>query len=519
MAPASLWLASEFLKGPVMAADDGWRTIEPARSATHRISAGGSGRVKLGLPDIFVLLWRAKWGMALVAAPIFALGILGALALPVKYEAASRIQVSVGSERVFNPIVGPGQGAVPEQQAITESEIELLQSPVIADRVIQQLGLARLYPKTAKAISEAPQAERPVLYERAIVGLQENFSAGAAPKNPVIRTAFKHENPEIAALTLNTIIATYLTYRAELFSNEEGTALLDQKARAENKLKDVDLALETFLTTNSIGDFETEKTSIAGIYGNVTDQLYTVEAGISEARGRLSSLNRELAMTEPTIDLFVESNDQRQLMDLRIRKEQLLATYQPDTPQVRAVEREIARVEALVDGQGSATGVIRRGPNEVYQSLETQRAQLEAEANALSDRLAELRRQKERLEARQITLTRLEPRYQELLRERALLENQVRSLSVRSEEERLNREVSETEFDNIQILEPARVPSKGSSLRKPVAVLALLFAGFTGLLAGLMWAFTRSTLPTGSSAGRSFDLPVLATVPVVKGTR
>ena len=52
------------------------------------------------------------------------------------------------------------------------------------------------------------------------------------------------------------------------------------------------------------------------------------------------------------------------------------------------------------------------------------------------------------------------------------------------------------------------------SLRKPVVVLAFLFAGFTALCAGLLAMFLRPGLPTPQSASRTLDLPVLGAAPL-----
>ena len=63
--------------------------------------------------------------------------------------------------------------------------------------------------------------------------------------------------------------------------------------------------------------------------------------------------------------------------------------------------------------------------------------------------------------------------------------------------------------DNIRIVERATAASTGKSLRKPVMILALLFAGFAALCAGLVRMFLRPGLPTPASASRTLDLPVL----------
>ena len=496
-----------------MPADDGWTSVSTPVATSASASYSWSNRPQLSISDIVLLLWRAKWMIVLISLPVLALSVLVALTLPVNYAAASRIQVTVGAERLYEPVVGQApMNSAPDQQSITDSEVELLYSPVIFDRVIEKIGLGNIYPKAQAAIDKAPAANQLLLYERAINSMQADFSAGATPGNPVIRTSYEHENPVIAAQVLNTIIGTYLEYRSDLFLSGDESVLASQRDQLSSDLSAADDAIERFLVGNRIGDFNTEKTSIAAIYSSVTDELFKVQAQKSEVDGRLAALITQLALTEPTIDLSIESNYDQQLIDLQIRRESLLATYMPGTPQVQAIDRQIENVQNLISGNGANRGVIRRGPNEVFQTLDQRRAELEAESAALRTRFEELRRQKTDVERRQLELTRLEPEYQDLVRDRAILEERLRSLTIREGEERLTREVTRSNFDNIQILEPARPPAKGKSLKKLVVAAGLIFGLFTGGVFALIWIFTRSTLPTAGSVERTTGLPVLACV-------
>ncbi len=75
--------------------------------------------------------------------------------------------------------------------------------------------------------------------------------------------------------------------------------------------------------------------------------------------------------------------------------------------------------------------------------------------------------------------------------------------------ERLASGIAALTNDNIRIVQRAIPPTKGKSLRKPVVVLAFLFAGFTALCAGLLRMFLRPGMPTPQSASRTLDLPIL----------
>ncbi|OIQ63893.1 hypothetical protein GALL_545620 [mine drainage metagenome] len=89
----------------------------------------------------------------------------------------------------------------------------------------------------------------------------------------------------------------------------------------------------------------------------------------------------------------------------------------------------------------------------------------------------------------------------------------VRDYTVKEEQSRAAQEIAARTNDNIRIVSRATPPSKGKSLKKPVMVLALLFAAFTAVCAGLLRMFLRPGLPTAQSASRTLDLPVLAAAP------
>ena len=80
-----------------------------------------------------------------------------------------------------------------------------------------------------------------------------------------------------------------------------------------------------------------------------------------------------------------------------------------------------------------------------------------------------------------------------------------------------SRSLAARSNDNIRIVQRAIPPTKGKSLRKPVVVLAFLFAGFTALCAGLLAMFLRPGLPTPQSAARTLDLPVLGAASLKAG--
>ncbi len=479
-------------------------------------------RPRIGLADILVQLWRAKWLMLLVFLPIFALGLVVAFSMPTKYKAQSRIIVSLGEEYVFNPDVGdPSPGLAADLEEVTQSELELLLSPIVIERVLSRFPMERVYPDLAKSCEEKIAASGNVrkrealsytCFQTGVSTMQRNFSASATPKSTVILTNFEHEDPAMSAEILNAIVKTYQSYRSEIFTDHSSEGLGMQRRRLEAQLSAAENAIRSFLVENNIGDFESESETVRQLYMTASGELLANETRISQVDGQLKIYRQQLKDFDRDINLYVEDNSNVTLQELELEREELLTRYKPDSRPVQAIEKRIANVKAFLDTRTGPVGTVRRGPNPVFQEIETAVSNLEAEAMSLSDQHTEVRNQLARLEARQMQLAQLEPDYQRLLRERDLLAAQATSFREREVEATSRSELFKHAVDNIRVLEPARPPVEGSSLKLPVAFLALLFAGFTALMAGLLRALTREGFSTARSVERTTGLPVLASV-------
>ena len=339
-----------------------------------------------------------------------------------------------------------------------------------------------------------------------------DLEAGAAPQTPVIAAQFTHTNPETAAELLNATVGAYLKYRAELLDDSSTESFAAQRRSYEAELLDAEKAIRDFLDANNISDFASEKASADTLISTTRSELLSVESQVSAVRAQLRGLKAEIAGTPPQIDFYVDDSSDETLVQLRLEREDLLARYRPDSRPVQAIDRRIAKAEAYLDQQEGPSGTVRRGPNPVHQELSTNLATLEAQADSLTEQRRELQRQLARLQVRQRTLTGLAPRWQELGRARNLAEQGVLDYATRESEARARTQLAARNADNIRVIEPARPPIRGSSLKMPIAAAAFLFAGFTALMAGLLWAVTRRSFATAGSLERTLGVPVLASV-------
>jgi uncharacterized protein involved in exopolysaccharide biosynthesis len=479
----------------------------PVRAESLRT---GRTRVKLGVAGTVLQLWRAKVLMLLVLAPILLIGIILTFAVPTKYAASTRLLVRLGQEYVFDPIVGDAaKGAFPQQEEVLQAETELARSPVIAERVIKHIGLQQLYPDLANARAAAAPGHTYAVDQQALESFGKDLNVSSAPKSSILRMTFAHEQPQVAADTLNAFVAEYLTYRREILSGRGVAGLTEQRGVIENRLKEADDAMRGYLLRNGMSDFEAENAAATKLFADISDEMSKVEASRREAEAKKAGLRRQLASTSKDVDLYVETTSEADLMKLRVEREDLLTRYLPDSRAVQDINRRITQLEAFLK-TAPAAGLRRIGPNPTWQALEADEAVQTANISAMQGREAELKNQKEEAQQRLAALSALQPEYLRLKRDRDALEASAGTFATREQTERARSELASHSVDNISVYEPARAPSKGDSPKRFIIAAAALLGLMTALAIGLLRIWSIRSFPNTGSIERTLGMRVLA---------
>ncbi|WP_339913951.1 chain-length determining protein [uncultured Brevundimonas sp.] len=477
-----------------------------------RSSVHATARPRYGLLDIVGLLFRELGLMILVFLVIVAIGTAAILTLKKSYTATGKIYAGVGQEYVYQPRVGTSErGQAPNADAVAQSEAAILSSLEVKQRTVRALGVESF-------LGSKPSTDTAARREvAALKVIDAGLGVGTTPGSAIIGISYQSDNPQISARVLNAVIAQYLTYRREVFQDNKTPAIEQQRQVFEDELAEADSAYEAFLASNDIGDFATLKATLAATYQTVFAERLSVQAQLDQARQRLASLVAQQAATPAQVTLQQDLNisAQDQILQLRTQREQLLSRYRPDAQPVRDIEQQISQLQGFV-GTGTAVGAkeIRTGPNPIWQQTENNRIAADADASSLAARLAVLDRQVGELRSRQSLLTQIESTNATLAGDREVLTTNIREFQQRATQSRADSALVKAGADNVTVIERAQAPTRGKSLKLPLLIAVILFAGFTALCAGLLRIFTRRGFATAGSAGRTLDMPVLAVAPM-----
>jgi uncharacterized protein involved in exopolysaccharide biosynthesis len=477
-----------------------------------------AARARYTWGDVVTLLWRDRLLMLGVFLALFAVGLGAALLMKTRYPAHSSILVRLGQEYVYQPDVGDAaRGAIPSTDQLIQSEAEILSSEGLRRRVIQELGFPRVFPDKAKAWTAAPKAKQEQMLDLAVAGMGSNLKVDTAPDTSVVRVTYSDTDADRAALVLGKLLDDYLIYRRQVLEGASEPYLEQQLKAFQARLAETDAAYQAFLASAGVGDFDTEKSSLNSLQTSLTSDSYLAQARLKEIEGRLEEIARQFGRISPEINLYHDTSaaPSDKLVQLQLERQDLLSRYKPSSQPVKDIDQKIAQLQVML-GQtgGQAPGARRIGVNPVYQTVQTEQIQLNAEAQSLKGRQAAEAQELADIAARRQKLNELEPRYLQLSQERELLQGEIKGLMQKRQESQAAQSIAAKSNDSIRIIERPTPPTEGKSLKKPVAALAFLFAAFTALCVGLLRLFLRPGFATAASASRTLDLPVLAAAPL-----
>ena len=457
-------------------------------------------RPRLGVSDLAVQFWRAKWLMLATALPVVLLGLLGAAQMPTHYQSRSAFYVTESAD-------GRPQG-----------EVELFQTRIVAERALSRFPLSRINPRLDAAMqagdAQAPSHEiegiRDAYFQRGVDLLRANLSAAERPNSTIVSVSLRHPDPDIAAELLNAAMAAYLQHREALFKAGTTLPLLEEDRLDEADLLAVEAQVTAFLSANNLRDFDRERATASELQRVIGNALVSVQAQRTAALEELSQTRARLAQTPEELDLFVEDSRAASLLALEIKRNQALVTYAPESRRVQILDRQIAELRAFIDAQNDLVGTVRRGLNPTHQALQEAANALSAEAAALQAQEAELQRQAQLVETNLDRLAGLDPEWRALQRQRDAI---ARALSQTAGADWAAPTLGgQKTLAAVVVTEPAAIPSRGESGRGVVIAVSGLIALLAALIAGSLRAYSRPGFATAGSLRTSTQLRVFGAV-------
>lgn len=479
------------------------------------------------LRELATIVFRQRKTFAGIAGLILALALLYAFA-GASYRSELRVLVRRGRS---DPPAAAEANAPPDYSRVevTEeelnSEVELLTDDDVLRQVADKTDLAahdwlrRLRPGEAQAAR----------VERAAKKLGRRLKVEPLKKTNLIAVSYDAADPQLAARVLQALSAVYLEKHTAVHRPAGQLHFFDQQTdESKRQMEEAERGLVEFTKSHDVVVASQERDLILQRVDDLDATLRGTQVAMAETEHRVEELRAQLARfpARSTTQMRVADNSdllralKANLVDLELKRTQLLTKFEPGHPLVQEIEQQIVQVKEAIAAEKSEP--VRdeysdRDTNYEWAKSELQRAEvdmqgLKARAAETSAHLAGYRVRLRQLGEDAITQEELTSA------EKAAEENYL--LYVRKREEaRMGDALDAGGIVNVAIAEAPAVPAL--PVWPPAVVIGVGFA--VALVCGTGAAFGADyldpALRTPDEVLACLEIPVLASIPEGVGRR
>ena len=450
------------------------------------------------------------------------------------YEANSQVLVKIGRENLYVPTnakTGPVINDNRDEQI--NAEIEILRSRSLAEKVVDSLGptvvyknindMGRLSPKGLffRAHTQRPQVERAALI------FQKALKVERVKKADVIKMSFRHEDPQMAAMVVNTLVSSYRDRHLQVHKTPQSSKFFQEQSKMlEHKLREAESKLQNFKKRHNISSLAEERSILLKQAADLHAALNQTLSQEIETENRIRELRLQLGATPKTIpqgeeidhNPYLISSLEARLVELELKEKELTDKYNEESRVVRNVREEIKIVrQRLSEQETKRYGKSRYGLNATYQRLQDELFRNEAEFKALRGKKETQTFQLDQYLIKLKKLNMIEVEFRELEQEVEVDRQNYRLYLTKFEESRISDAMDTEKIDNISLIESARPPLKPVSPKVMLnMVLGVLLGAFGGLGLAFFLEYLDDSLERPEDVEEVLQVPVLASLPKLK---
>src|SRR5664280_2010122 len=164
------------------------------------------------LRDFLTVLFKHKTKIVAIFLATVITVTVGTFMLSPVYEAKSTLLVKIGRENIYHPEVGDRSPMISiNQEEVVNSEINILTSQDLIEKVITALKIENIYPEVLKSswLEDIGLRTKVIPMQAAVLKFKKALTAEGIKKSSVIEISFQHKNPQMAAKAVNMLADLY----------------------------------------------------------------------------------------------------------------------------------------------------------------------------------------------------------------------------------------------------------------------------------------------------------------------
>jgi uncharacterized protein involved in exopolysaccharide biosynthesis len=482
-------------------------------------------QLELTFRNTVILLFRRRAAFATFVAATLLTTLIYCVVWPWQYESQAAIVVKLDQQILADPQLQVLQSSEADVQGKTDldlaryivnSHVDMLESEDVARATLEKLSVDYVYP----SLAHRPSWFFGTLMDAAVDKLShEDLSVVVDRDTYTLLVALKNTSPEVAQKTLQTLIGVFMEKQADVMRDPQAGFMKAELEAAHAKLDAAQAAYLEARRKGGLSDPDVERNLLL-------TQRQDIEENLSDVRGKVASdtasrdqFLRALRQTAAGVALSNENDEVlRQLDTARTRlanaeQNYLEATqsYSSDNPSLADARAsvELARRQ-FNDIANASTSRVKSGINPVYQNLDTQLKQSEADLAADQAAVDQWTDALKAVQARVDHIDQVEGGIANYKRQLDVAENNYESYLSRGEEARINDELNRSQITTLAVAQAPSRPYQPALPKIPlISVLSILVAllGATGLCIAL--ELTDRTIGPAEQVESETGLPLL----------
>lgn len=433
------------------------------------------------------------------------------------YEAKSSVLVKMGREYLVRPELGdriPPTMSV-NQDGIISSELQILSSKELRDRVVAEVKPLALYPDL-QAVDDGSDPK-----DVAAARLEKALKFSKVKNSNVIEISFQHTDPKTAAQVVNLLVDHFREKHLQVFREPQSMFLQQQLDKYTEKLVASQNALELFKEKNDVFSLEEQRTLLLRQKTDMDAALQKNNNEISEMEKKVSTLRKQLQAVYKSQDSYTlpENNNNIQdakakLLSLMLEQQQLSRKYTPSNKLVVNSKNEIEVVQKFINELENEAKTKAKTGNQIYLDLYREFLISEATMNSLVSKGISIKSQLNEVKSELKYINQSELQLENLKREKLMNEKNYQVYLDRLEESRMLDEMNRQKLANISVIQEAAVPVKPASMSRERVVFIGLLCGFFAALAGaFLIEKVDQRFATPDKVEKVLGIPVLVSIP------
>jgi len=489
---------------------------------------------RISIREVVSPLFRRSRILLLTFLALLSLTVLAAFLIPAPYK--SHMTVLVKRDRL-DPLVSTeattqvitGSPAITEEE--TNSEVELLQSHDVLEKVVLASGLLKAHNDTwlSKMMGSITNVLQPHQtdadrLENAVRKLAKKLKVETGTtKSNLIDVTYKSPDPRLSYAVMHALANFYMEKHVEVHRPLGSAEFFAGEADKYKKALDAaEQRLREFSQDQGLSAPDVERTDMAQQVANGIGQLQLAEQLAAADRAHIRNDEAQLSITPersatlqqlgPADKLLEDLTEQ--LVAAKAKRAQLAVKYDAQYPLVREADDEIAQLQgAIAAGEKTKYLTATTDKDPTYESIRQDLAKTKADEASQRASIGSLKAGIKAMQDQMVALDAKALKQQDLQRDVKVNEENYLLYQSKWQQQQTSDALDRTRISNVAIADPPEIPAL------PVYGLAtFLLLGFVGsivisVIAAYVVDYLDASFHTPAEVIDILDIPVVVAVP------